>query len=332
MQIRPFDDETESDYEGIVALDTACWPDYPGTVAEKKHQDQSWDKKYLRRRLLVERAGQIVANGTYMEPSWSYRPGKYHVSVQVHPDHRRQGLGDRIYSSIMEHLAPFNPDTLTSQTREDQNSALQFLERRGYRVVMREPVSHLDVPSFDPNPFAARSARVQSAGIEITPLSELREQVDDWQRRLYDLEWELLQDVPVSEPLSRTPFDVWLQRVVENPGFTPDGNMVARDGDRWVGVSGLWRSEADPKKLYTGLTGVSRSHRRLGLATAMKLRAIEFARAYGAALIETDNEENNPMYQINMQLGFEPRPAWLEFENRLREDETVVPAKEETSG
>jgi hypothetical protein len=36
-------------------------------------------------------------------------------------------------------------------------------------------------------------------------------------------------------------------------------------------------------------------------------------------LIETYNEENNPMYALNLALGFKPQPAWLEFEKRLKE-------------
>lgn len=62
-----------------------------------------------------------------------------------------------------------------------------------------------------------------------------------------------------------------------------------------------------------------RSHRRKGIATALKLRAINFAKGYGAKVIETDNEENNPMYYLNMKLGFRPRPAWLEFEKKIKE-------------
>ena len=33
--------------------------------------------------------------------------------------------------------------------------------------------------------------------------------------------------------------------------------------------------------------------------------------------IETDNEENNPMYQINLKLGYEPLPAWVDYEKKL---------------
>ena len=38
--------------------------------------------------------------------------------------------------------------------------------------------------------------------------------------------------------------------------------------------------------------------------------------AAGIEWIETSNEENNPMYQLNFRLGFEPAAAWLDFEKR----------------
>ena len=82
---------------------------------------------------------------------------------------------------------------------------------------------------------------------------------------------------------------------------------------------GLWINPANHKKLETGLTGVLRSHRRKGLALAMKLHVIRFAQEFGAEVIETENEENNPMYNINMLLGFQPRPAWLDFLKKMEE-------------
>ena len=49
------------------------------------------------------------------------------------------------------------------------------------------------------------------------------------------------------------------------------------------------------------------------------LRAIEFAAQRGVKSIQTDNEENNPMFQLNLALGFKPVPAWISLEKRLHE-------------
>jgi hypothetical protein len=76
---------------------------------------------------------------------------------------------------------------------------------------------------------------------------------------------------------------------------------VALDGDEWVGFTQLWRSTASPE-LYTG---TQRSHRRRGVALALKLWSIEFARALGTPVIKTCNEQNDRgMLAINERLGF----------------------------
>ena len=64
----------------------------------------------------------------------------------------------------------------------------------------------------------------------------------------------------------------------------------------------------------TVFTGVVRSHRRRGIAKALKVLAIDYAHRQGYQLIKTDNEEHNPMFQINLALGFQPEPAILFFQ------------------
>jgi hypothetical protein len=59
-----------------------------------------------------------------------------------------------------------------------------------------------------------------------------------------------------------------------------------------------------------------RPYRRRRIATALKLRTIDYAQRRGARTIETSNEEHNPMYQLNLRLGFRPRPAWVSYRAR----------------
>jgi GNAT superfamily N-acetyltransferase len=318
MIIRPFDG-SESDIQAITDIDNAVWPDYPTTVEEFKHNESTRDPKYMHQRPLVEIDGQVVAHCVVCEPWWSMKPGKYYIDISVHPEYRRQGIGSACYEHLMGTLAEYGPTLIEATTRENQAGALRFLTKRGFKQTMREPVSYLYVDQFDPAPFSELSAKVVRLGIRMRSLSHIAESDPDCKRKLWDLYWELEQDVPCTDPPTRPSFENFQERTLGSPQFSADGHMIALDGDRWVGMSVLWLSQAENDKLYTGLTGVSREYRRKGIATAMKVRAIAFAKDYGAKIIETSNEEGNPMYDLNLKLGFEPQSAWLEFRLDLNE-------------
>jgi GNAT superfamily N-acetyltransferase len=319
ITIRPFE-PTDADYEAFAALVWAVWPEYRDTVEELRHRDETRDRELFFERFLVESEDSIVASGLCCEPWWSVQPGKYYVAIEVHPDHRRQGIGMALYNHLMRQLAEHEPAKLLSSTREDCADGVRFLTQRGFKQVMRYPISHLDVAGFDPKPFAKKVAQVEASGVNILPLAEIATVWSDWKQRLYELGWEIAQDVPSPDPLTKQPFDVFQTRVLGAPDFDPQAWFIALEGDQWVGMSNLWLPKGDPDKIYTGLTGVVRSHRRRGIATAAKLRGIDYAKQRGAKIIETDNEENNPMYFLNLALGFEPQPAMIDFEKQIEKD------------
>jgi GNAT superfamily N-acetyltransferase len=178
-------------------------------------------------------------------------------------------------------------------------------------------VSLLDLTTFDPTPFAGIEEKVQAAGIEIKTLAELQQTDPDWLQKHYDLTRTVVQDVPSLDPPAQESFEQF-QKVFDSPNLLPDCWFVALHDGHYVGESKLFRELANPEKMITGLTGVVREHRRKGIAMALKLRAIDYALHHGATKIQTDNEENNPMYQINLRLGFQPAPAWVDFEKVLR--------------
>lgn len=92
--------------------------------------------------------------------------------------------------------------------------------------------------------------------------------------------------------------------------------MVALNKGEVIGDSTL-ESCSKLGILTTGFTGVLRSYRQRGLATALKVRTIEYAKANGYQAIRTGNEENNPMLALNKKLGFVEITARLAFEKRL---------------
>ena len=93
----------------------------------------------------------------------------------------------------------------------------------------------------------------------------------------------------------------------------PAGYFLALHGGEFVGTSQLFRS---PRRgeLRTGLTAVSRTHRRRGIAFGLKAHALKLAKELGYQRVITDNAaENEGMLAINRALGFVRNPAWVRY-------------------
>jgi GNAT superfamily N-acetyltransferase len=113
-------------------------------------------------------------------------------------------------------------------------------------------------------------------------------------------------------------YDGW---IFDSPNYLPEGNFIALDGDRYVGMSTLRTSQASPDEYYVGFTGVLRDYRGKGIAMALKLKAIAFARQRGIKQIKTWNDSSNrPMLRINEALGFAKQPAWISYLKKLRNE------------
>jgi hypothetical protein len=85
----------------------------------------------------------------------------------------------------------------------------------------------------------------------------------------------------------------------------PDACFIAKRGDHYIGFSDLNQLEPIPKGITHGFTGVEREYRRKGVATALKLRAISYARERGFQTIRAFNSPSQvEMIALNEKLGF----------------------------
>jgi GNAT superfamily N-acetyltransferase len=303
---------TDDELRAVLKISNALWPEEASTFAEFKYEEGTRDPKYTFERFVGEVDGRIVASGTYAHCEWSHVDGKYNIFVEVHPDYHGRGFGKQFYDFLMSELAGTDADALVTWTRDDKPDYARFITDRGFEFAMRYAVSRLDLSTLDLSEFEWTGPKMEGLGIEILCLPELAKVDPDWKRTWYDLGWELMQDVPSVDEVTRRPYELWEKRF-ESPRYQVNLHWFAMDGGKPVGYTGLWLSEAEPEKIYTGLTGVVRSHRRRGIATALKVHGFQRAKELGKKFIETDNEENNPMFDLNMRLGFRPVPAWTEY-------------------
>ena len=189
---------------------------------------------------------------------------------------------------------------------------------------VRNPISRLDVAGFDDARFAEIFKRLEEANVQLMNVADLQKSDPNCWRKIYELDWIITQDVPSPYPFTKPDYTTYVNQTFDPTlGHHPEGFIVAiapSDNDAhgdYIGISALSTNEANPTKLYTDVTGVLGTHRRMGIATAMKVRAIQFAKNYGATEIETENEENNPMFDLNVALGFREVTAYLDYKKEI---------------
>lgn len=316
MKIREFRFD-ESDYQSLHALMAKIYPQDPLSVQSLRFEDASRPRVWWQKRL-VEVDGKVVASGSVGEPFWSREAGKYFLGIDVDPGYLDQGIGSCLFSHL-ETLARERGDVrrLVTHTQEDKRAATEFLEEKGFKVVIREPISELDLPEFDATPFLPRLEQAASYGVRLARLKHLSQEFPNWQVRFWQLDTMLLQDVPSPDPFSPRSLETFVRQKVDNPSFAPHLTHIAVHGDSWIGISEMYVDPHVPDVGGTGMTGIARSWRRRGLATALKLMVLQEARSHGVKRVITDNEESNPMFHINLMLGFQEKPSWLGWELTL---------------
>lgn len=322
MKIREFIEESDADYEAAVAVWNAYWPDYLETVAEWKSWHATRNKELFQQRLLGELDGQVICYAEWGEPTHADYPGKYNWEFFVHPDHDFETNARQIFDHIMAGLNERNPTKFSTFTRTDKVDYINFISERGYKLAQTEPCSLLDVTTFDTAPFQGIVDKVADTGIKMYAAAELKASDPKWKEKLYELTWEISQDVPSTDPVKKTPFEVYSAKL-DDPVVTPlDTRYVAvdtttasdNDLGTYTALSNLSYNKVNPTRGHTGLTGVARAYRRKGIATAIKVYALARAKADGIEVIDTGNDENNPMLDLNIRLGFKPGPAWVDYE------------------
>lgn len=130
---------------------------------------------------------------------------------------------------------------------------------------------------------------------------------------------DISRDVPRVDDYTAIGFTAFLDFAVTGPRALNDAFFLAIVDGVYAGLSVLYKAAAGDW-LTQGLTGVRRSFRGRGVATALKLKTIAYARAYGAREIRTWNEINNaPIVAINEKLGFIRPPPWLTYAKEMEE-------------
>jgi GNAT superfamily N-acetyltransferase len=283
------------DYAGLVQVHNAIYPLLPASIDDYHRIDR---RQSLARWVAVQ-DGRIVGAAQSMHSTIDH----IDVGVAVIPAYTRQGIGSALCDRVMAGVPAWR---LLTHCPADH---VTFFQRRGFREYLRENDARLDLVKVNPADYDPALARMRGQGIVITTADALKND-SERDRKLYDLATDLFPDVPgQTSPLS---YADWLDTF--SPDMLPGGYVVAVRGTAYIGQSILQPMRLTDH-LHQRLTGVRQAYRRRGVALAMKIHGIRFARASGFRYIVTSMAVGNvPMLALNRRLGFETVSNWVLME------------------
>jgi mycothiol synthase len=219
--------------------------------------------------------------------------------VRVMPAERRCGIGSVLLSEASEVARGLGLVGLCGLVDGDDFESLGFVSRRGFLEIARQ-VEQVRVLGAEPWP-------APPAGIE---LQELR---PEYLRGVYTVAVEATRDMAVNVVIAATSYERWAEelrgRIVH----------VALDQGRVVGYAVLGPRGAQPDVLEHEMTGVLRSHRRRGIAEALKRSQLAWAVAAGyQQLVTSTLTDNTAMRGLNLKLGYSERLASIEVKGPLQ--------------
>jgi GNAT superfamily N-acetyltransferase len=297
LLIRPA--EHDADLLRSVEVYNAVHPDDPSSLAEARETERQ-SRAFAA--FVAEVDGGVAGAAHVRVATYTETP---HCHIYVLAERRRRGVGQTLLDTVEAWCREREATALTSWVGEDDPESLAWAERRRFEERWREKFVELDLSTFAPRPV------MPPPGVEIVTWAERPEIT----RGLYEVACEALPDIPDSEDEQVEPFDEWLSVHMQGPQDRADATFAAIADGEVVGFAKLSFWDARPDTPFHDLTGVKRAWRGRGIARALKLAQLAWAKEHGYRSLRTAMvHRNEPIQRLNEQLGYRPIPGRIVVE------------------
>lgn len=322
-RLRPL---SEPDWPAVAALSSSLGLlDPEGQELWLRGRKDFAEGRLTRRHYVAEHAttGQLLGYGSVEQ---SVFLPKYRLFMSVAPERLREGVGDLLLERLTSDLTEVDGVNVSVREYASRAELVDLLAARGFVETGRVSDMRLSLDEVDHAPHAHAAGRVASQGVSITTLGEERGRDPECVARLYDF----LNACGAEDPARRfapPAYDPREARIWFGKPFVIDeAFFIAKSRGEYVGVTSLNLLEAVPGGVSQGFTGVGRAHRRRGIATALKLRAFEYARGQGYRTVRVLNRTaDTSLVALDEKLGFRRVSEQVTLEKCLRRVAEVDP-------
>ena len=285
--------ETDQEWSAATELRNLFNWSHPVSVEDTRAQAE----RYQSTRLDVRKVGLIdgnIAVSIVVTKTQNSPNNDFWYMVYVDPS--LDGAKDAFRLGVLESL----------KIGAENNANNCMIEGRGEYPWVREILEEIGATKDMVLPFSCLVTADCEYSLQenVVSIADFLEQnpEDGW-HRIWRCEMEVASDLPLPFPFVETPFETFKANASGAEVDLHSKFLFVEEGEI-KGLSQLWPSTINRKLAATGLTGVRRDYRRQGVAAKLKQHAAAWAKQRGIEKIFTDNEENNPMYLLNQQLGF----------------------------
>ena len=222
----------------------------------------------------------------------------------VAPSARRRGVGTALRRQVLDTALEHGFSTVLVSVPESDPDGRSVTEHWGGRVDGHHFEQSLELGGLTDQQVSELTARAIGSGVtfhEVAGADELRSAFPFVRDRFAET-----PDVgEASEPLTLE---------VVQAMVMPEDMLLARVGDRTVGVTCVMHRSDTPPAANTVFTGVHPDARGKGIATALKAEQARRLRDRGYHTLLTQNMEgNDPILAANARMGFRRGPGWFDY-------------------
>jgi len=303
---------TDKEFQGLTRIKNLVDHDSILHIDDLKSSWINRDKSLISNKLLLYKSDTLIGNISYHQG----RDGNSNTAfftLNLDPHYNDNGYRELLYKEMIKDIKKFNCNKIltTIYDHPNYNRNKKFLIKKNFKLVQTCREYSCDIRKIDLTKYQPLIQKLESKGIK---LYDSKYEMKNWPnhyKKLEELCWIYGQDIPMPKGVERErePFKEFMKDQANYEKNYYAVEIIAVKNNIYIGSTDLeYYPKSEPHKAWTGSLGVIKEFRRMGIATALKIIAFQKLIEKEIHEVRTDNEINNPMYKINVDLGFKSVP------------------------